>query len=262
MRVSGRVFAAVTVLAVLACAGCGAAGGSGGKIEGTRWVLRQYDSNGTMKSPPAGANVDALFEDGKVRGSSGVNTYRGSGKISGANLTVSNLSSTLMAGPEALMDLERSYLANLHEASSFTGSGSGLTIFDRSGNKILEYGKGPDRSLVGPTWNAVDIYNGRDALVGLQDGTTLTALFSQGGTLSGSDGVNDYRAEYKTSGQGITISDVTPTTDRTSPDEAISQQAEDYLGALRLARRYKTTSTGLELYRSNGALAVTYLASK
>ena len=262
MGISRRVFAVTAALVILACAGCGAAGGSGGRIEGANWVLRQYDSNGTMKNVPAGANADALFEKGSVSGFSGVNTYRGSCKISGASLAVSNLSSTLMAGPQGLMDLERIYLANLHEASSFTGSGTALTIFDGSGKKVLVYGRGPARSLVGVSWNAINYYNGRDALLAIQDHTPVTALFSQDGAISGSDGVNDYRAEYKTSGQGITISNVTPTTSRTDPNEAMNRQAQDYLAALRLATRYKLTSTGLELFRSNGAFAVTYLAPR
>ncbi len=123
-------------------AGCGANGGSGSKFEGIRWVLESYYSNGELKSAPQGSSVDALFERGKVSGNSGVNTYSGSYKASGSSLTVGRIATTLMAGPQELMELERAYVADLEKARSYTAGGETLTLFDNDGNELLAYSRG------------------------------------------------------------------------------------------------------------------------
>lgn len=79
---------------------------TGGKIEGIRWVLKSYDSKGSTTTAPLNVSIDALFRGGKLSGFSGVNTYQGLYKLSGSNLSVGQLASTMMAGPKDLMDAE------------------------------------------------------------------------------------------------------------------------------------------------------------
>jgi heat shock protein HslJ len=256
----------ITVLVLLATAligaGCSSSGGTGGKLEGVRWVMKSYDSKGVMKNAPGDVSIDALFEGGNVSGFSGVNTYRGSYKLSGSSLSVGQLASTLMAGSQDLMDAEQAYLAALQRTGSYTADPSSLTLFDRSGKKILEYAKGKAPALTGGTWVVTSYFNGRDAITGVINGTRLTALFSSKGALTGSAGVNEYSSTYQSQGQNITIAAPVATTNNTSADAAIAQQEKDYLAALPLAAKYNIQGNRLDLLRVDGGFAVTFELAK
>jgi heat shock protein HslJ len=247
---------------VFAWSGCGTSSGTGGKLEGVRWVLRSYDSSGVTKQAPAGVLIDALFEGGKVGGFSGVNTFQGSYKLSGSSLSIGKLASTLMAGPQELMDAEQAYLAALQQTRSYTADTGSLTMFDKGGKRILEYTKGKAPSLTGDTWNVISYYNGRDAIVSIINGTRPTTTFASGGTLTGSAGVNDYRSTFQSQGQEISIAQPTLTTNNTSADAAITQQEKDYLAALHLAASYDVKGNRLDLLRADGGFAVTFELAK
>lgn len=136
-------FSAFLVVALVAplLVGCGGAG-QGGRIEGIDWTLRSYSSGGRLEAVPSGARVDAKFEAGTVSGFSGVNTYSGMYRLSGDDLDISGVASTMMAGPEDLMDLERAYLSNLEKTVSFRAGTDSLTLLDGDGRELLEYRKG------------------------------------------------------------------------------------------------------------------------
>jgi heat shock protein HslJ len=261
-----RTTCCITVLVLLATAiigaGCSSSGGTGGKLEGVRWVLKSYDSKGVTKNAPGDTSIDALFEGGKVSGFSGVNTYQGSYKLSGSSLSVSQLASTMMAGPQDLMDTEQAYLAALQQTSSYTADPSGLTLFDRGGKKILEYAKGKAPSLTVDTWVVTSYFNGQSAIVSVINGTRLTALFSSNGTLTGSSGVNEYSSTYQSQGQNITIAAPVATTNNSSADAAVTQQETQYLAALQLAARYRIQGDRLDLLRADGGFAVTFELTK
>ena len=143
MRSVRLLVACALMVTMLAWAGCGTGGGgTGGKLEGINWVLKTYDSKGASKAAPAGVSVDALFENGKVGGFSGVNTYQGQYKLSGNSLTIGQIASTLMAGPQNLMDLEQVYLADLQQVASCSADAVGLTLFNGNGRQVLTYTKG------------------------------------------------------------------------------------------------------------------------
>jgi heat shock protein HslJ len=242
--------------------GCGTKGGSGGKFEGIRWMLESYSSGGGMETVPQASTADVLFERGKVSGNSGVNTFSGSYQVSGSSLTVSKLASTMMAGPQDLMKLEQAYLADLQKVASYTAGATDLTLYDRDGKLLLTYSKGKTTKLTGATWGVINYYNGRDAVTGVINGTKLTALFDANGTVSGSAGLNDYSATYKTDGENISIGSPTVKTDIVDANPAISQQQTDYLAALQLAATYKISGDSLKLLRGDGGIAVNYQLAK
>lgn len=258
MRSIRLLAAFLLVLSTPAWAGCGATGGNGGRIEGVNWVLKSYDSKGTARDVPRGVSVDALFEGGKVSGFSGVNTYGGEYKLSGSSLTIGQVASTMMAGPQDLMDLEQAYIADLQQASSYAADAGTLALLNRDGQKLLEYSRGETAALAGATWNVISYYNGRDAIASVINGTTLTAVFSDDGSLTGSTGVNDYRATYRTEGQKISIEPPAITTGNSSPDPAAMRQQADYLAALTLAVSYGMRGNVLEMRRADNGYAVTF----
>lgn len=152
-------------------AGCGGTGGAG-QIEGIHWLLRSYDLEGATRDAPDGVTIDVLFEKEKVSGFSGVNSYQGSYRLSGTNLTIGKLSSTLMAGPQDLMDVEKAYLADLERVESYSTKAAGLSLLDGKGKEILRYAKGTTASLTAGTWTAISYHNGQDAIVSVRSGST------------------------------------------------------------------------------------------
>jgi len=262
MRAVRWVAALVLIASVLALAGCGTSGGAGGKLEDTRWVLKTYDSKGVTMQAPGGISIDALFSGGKVSGFSGVNTYRGSYKLSGSKLSIGKLASTLIAGPQDLMDAEQAYIAALQKTGSYTADAGSLALFDQGGKKTIEYTKGKTPSLTVGTWNLISYYNGRDAIVGVINGTSPTAVFVSGGAMTGSSGVNGYSSTYKAKGQEISIAKPALTTNNASTDPAVTRQELEYLAALQLAARYEIRGGRLDLFRADGSFAATFELAK
>jgi heat shock protein HslJ len=251
---------AVVIIAVL-LVGCGGTdGGSGGELEGITWVLESYTSQGTVRVIPPEVRIDALFEGGRVSGSSGINTYTASYELSGADLTIGPAATTMMAGPEALMELEQAYLAALQEAASFIASAGRLAIYDKNGGEILSYMEEEAPSLTGTDWSVTGYNNGKQAVVTPIAGSELTALFSEDGTVSGSSGVNTFSGEYTLDGLKITIGPLASTM-MASSDPALSEQEAAYLAALQSAARFTIKGNELELRKEDGALAVSYTAN-
>ena len=108
-----------------------------------RWLLQSYSSPGSgYKTVIPGTEITARFgTDGSLTGSAGCNTYNGGFIAYDQTLRVSNLTSSrsLCQTPEGIMDQEGNYLSALRQASKMTISAGQLTVFDSSGNRILEF---------------------------------------------------------------------------------------------------------------------------
>lgn len=104
-------------------------------LEGTAWVLQ------TMNGAPllAGAEITVVFGDtGNLSGSSGCNTYNGAYQVTGASLSVGQLSGTnvFCGTPEGIMDQENTYKSILTSATGFEISGQQLTIRGTRGTLV------------------------------------------------------------------------------------------------------------------------------
>ncbi len=100
------------------------------KLEGVTWVLKSYGDAGDLTEALPDREATLIFykEDNSVGGNGGVNSFGGDYTIGGNNITISNLISTLMAGPEPLMSQEEKYLNILKSAESYQIEGNTLTI--------------------------------------------------------------------------------------------------------------------------------------
>jgi heat shock protein HslJ len=100
-------------------------------LENTTWVLQSYGQVGNLKSVLEDTEITALFDStkGQVAGSAGVNPYGSRYELKGNNLSIPGpLVSTMMAGPQPLMDQEKEYLTALQAAESSKIEGDKLTI--------------------------------------------------------------------------------------------------------------------------------------
>lgn len=109
------------------------------KPEGTTWVLKAYGDEGNLIQALPDKEVTLIFyeEDKSAGGNGGVNSYGGDYTIDGNNITISNLMSTEMAGPEPLMNQEAKFFKILQSAESFDIGGQTLTITGTEGMLVF-----------------------------------------------------------------------------------------------------------------------------
>ena len=243
-----------TMTTALLVGACAAAGGSGGTIEGIRWIATSVAVDGTLEAIPAGVTADATFAKGTVAGFSGCNTYTGPATIDGSKLTIGTLTSTMMACVDPAMALETAYLKALPLATSYTATADKLTLFDKDGKELIVYEPGAANPIVG-SWTVSGYNNGKEALVTPLPGTTLTAMFAEDGTLSGSGGCNQYNGPYTLDGDAITIGPLGTT--KMACEEPVMAQEQQFLTALQTAAKV-SVEKGLPVLRTaDGAMAVT-----
>lgn len=263
MRRTGILAGAIAVLAagmlVLGACGSDAAttgdGGSGGPIEGT-WDLSRYSSGGVLRDLPAGLATEITFAGQRVSGKAAINTYRGPFTADGAegSLSVGPLASTQIGGDARVLEIESDYLRALEAAGSYTADATTLTIFGTMGETLLVYGAG-DATITG-SWTVTGYNNGREAVVSLVPGSTITADFAEDGSLSGDSGVNRYRSTYEVTGDsGIAISP--PAGTRKAGDPELMEQERLFLAALESAETFTLQGGALTLRDASDAIAVT-----
>jgi len=134
-RLTATFVTLAAMVTVLAAAGCGGSESTAPTLDGTSWRLTEW----TLSSlDPNEFTITAQFADGKISGTSAVNTYSGAyTEGPGDAFAVGELASTMMAGPEPDMRAETAYLKLLSEAKSYKLDGDGLTLFDQMGNESL-----------------------------------------------------------------------------------------------------------------------------
>lgn len=134
MSIRYVAFAFILVLTLLLAA-CAAPGAD---LSG-EWTLTSING----QPPLEGSTVTAVFDDGRVGGQAGCNSYGGPYSVSGQKLTVSDLAQTLMycMEPAGLMEQESAFTHAFSQAASFSVTGDRLEIQNAAGETILTFSK-------------------------------------------------------------------------------------------------------------------------
>jgi heat shock protein HslJ len=264
MHHRSRVAAALAAVMLLAVAACGddddtvssVGSGNGTSLEGTAWVLAADAPLGVALEAIA---VTAQFEDGRLSGNSGCNSYGTTYEVDGDSLTIgSEIESTQMACPPAQMAVERAYLARLPKVAGFTIDGDKLALTDDQGETILRYEASEGAEAIQGEWTVTSYYAGT-AVTSVLGGVTLTAKFEDG-TVSGNTGCNSFNGPYEIDGQDITIGPLASTL-AACPTEELTTQETNYLNALQLAKTFEVAGSRLDLFREGNTYAVSYTSS-
>jgi heat shock protein HslJ len=227
-------------------------------IEGMDWLLTAQLVDGVMTPVPDGVIVSLSMEDGRASGNGGCNSYFASYSIDGFALSFSDIGSTLMAciGPSG--DVEAAYLANLGLVASYQSGGIEMALKDSADQFLLEFDLAPIGSVVG-SWVAQGINNGAEAVVSSALTSSVTAVFSEDGTLAGDDGCNTYATTYELDAERMNVSPAIVTTRKACRDEELAQQSVQYFDALAAATTWSVDVQGsLELRDDSGALQVRF----
>lgn len=105
-------------------------------LDGTEWRLETLDG----EAVPAEAEITATFAEGRVAGKSGLNRYFAAYTVDGQTLTLGQAGSTMMAGPEHLMALEKAYLEALKATRTYRVAAGKLELWDGNGTQRLVFG--------------------------------------------------------------------------------------------------------------------------
>jgi heat shock protein HslJ len=136
-----RVFLAAAALAAMtACAPtpepkpATAAPTGGAALGGGEWAV--FEINGTPVV--ANSKPTITFEEGRVFGAASCNRFMGGYTVSadGLKLEMSQMASTMMACPDALMQQERSFLDTLGTVTGYGVAGGVLTLKAADGKTI------------------------------------------------------------------------------------------------------------------------------
>jgi len=131
------------VLAVLMLSACGSSTPAAATLEGTHWKLVSY---GSPSSPtPAVADTEAtlLFDQqqGQVSGKAGCNGFSGDYKQADGQLMLGQLTSTLMACSDPLMQQESAVLAALNGTVKYELEKDTLNIYSADGQSLLTFAR-------------------------------------------------------------------------------------------------------------------------
>ncbi len=227
------------------------------QLIGPLWLLLGYGDAGNPSVVEPGTSVTLEFaDDGSLNGSGGCNNFFGSYELTGDQIAIGQLGSTMMACDTG-MDQETAILAALQSAYkvAFTEQGR-LEIFyeaDAAFEKKLVYTQS-QKSLTDTLWLLEAFGNPADPAA-LEAGTMITAQFSPDGILSGMAGCNTYTTSFTAEDGRLEVE--MPASTLRECTQGMEQEAA-YLEALAAAESYSINGTTLEITYDGGQGVLRY----
>jgi heat shock protein HslJ len=253
---------AIMIVLVAYATGCG--GGSeaddAAALQEKVWVASEIEGVDSVL-PPEQGQASAVFEGTTVAGSGTINRFSASYETGPGNtIQLSTIASTQMAGPPESMAQETAYFAALEQAATYTVTPESLEFLDGDGQVLVRFDAVEPVSLTGTEWQATAYNNGKGSLQSLAADSTITAVFTDDGTLSGNAGVNQYNTTYTASDEDVMSVDAQiVTTKMAGPEELMAQEAA-YLAALPQTATYTINDSELWLRDADGAALAHYVA--
>lgn len=220
-------------------------------LDGSAWVLASLPGRSLVPD----ATPTARFEAGRVSGTDGCNRYSLPFTAQGAKIEIGPLGpSTMMACPENTMAQANTFTTALLTARSFRRGAGTLELLDAKGTVVVTFAA-QSSSLAGTSWSVVNINNGRQAVVGMVSGSTVTMAFDNAGRVSGTAGCNRFNAAYKADGDTLRFSSVAATR-MACADPAVDEQEQAFLRALESVATLGFEGDRLVLRQKDGAMAI------
>jgi len=244
---------AVLVPVIIAALAAGAQATPPSSLTGKRWLLTSL--NGSNRRS---LGITATFtSNGKLSGFSGCNNYSGS-YTTGRLLSISipnKLAVTMKACSQSVMTTESAYLKALTSATNYAVLKNRLSLIGRKSRTVLLF-RVQSQPLAGTKWEVTGYNNGKQAVVSVAIGTTLTANFTAT-DVEGSAGCNHYGGKYTTTPPKIKIGPLAATKKECPTPEGVMTQEHEFLTALESAATYTLQGSTLEFRTAGGSIAVT-----
>lgn len=220
-------------------------------LKGTAWILSSLGA----RMPPTGGTATARFDGSRVQGTNGCNRYSAPVVIQGSNMEISSKAATTnMACPPDIMKLADAFMTALASARSYRITGHQLYLLDADAAVLATF-SAQSQSLGGTSWHATGINNGKDAVVSLVAGTSVTMHFATDGKVAGSGGCNKYTSTYTQDGGKLTFTSAAATR-RICAAAGVMEQEQAFFKALESVATARIEGDQLELRTADGALAL------
>jgi len=245
---------AATAAALLMLSACGSMAGAADapSLEGTGWVLSSLEAGPAV----SGAAPTARFEGGRVFGTDGCNRYSAPVRAGAGAIEVGPRGiSTQMACEPERMKLAEAFMGALTGARRYRVSDGRLQLLAADG-KVVSTFVAQSAALAGTSWRATAINNGRQAVVGVADGTTVTMDFAADGKVSGTAGCNRYMSTWKADGASLRFT-APAATRMACAQPGVMEQEQAFLKALETVTKMVFEGDRLDLRTAADALAVT-----
>ena len=221
-------------------------------LDGTAWVLASLSA----RTPEPGTIVTLRFEHGRAGGVDGCNRYVTSYTAEGATLRLlANGASTQMACPRPVMLQAVAYMQTLADTYAYKVVDGKLHLLGADGALLATFAP-QVQDVAGTEWRVTGYNNGRQAVVGVLEGTTLTMAFAADGKVSGSAGCNDYMGTYAQSGESLKFGPSATTRRMCAQPAGVMEQEQAFLKSLQMVASARQEGNRLELRSVDGALAV------
>jgi heat shock protein HslJ len=220
-------------------------------LDGTAWILAELP--GRTLAP--GAAVTLRFADGKAQGSDGCNRYSAPYTAAAGKLEISPQGvSTMMACAPELMQQAAAFMAALNSAGTWRVEGRQLVLAAADGRALARFAA-QDTTLAGTSWRVTGINNGKQAVVSVLSGTTLTLAFAGDGRATGSAGCNTFNASYESEGARLRFGQMATTRKMCAGTRTMDQELA-FVRALQTVTAARIDGSRLELRTADGALAI------
>lgn len=243
-----------TFLAALLLGGCSlmsAGSRDPAPLDGTAWILSELPGR-TLAPGPA---VTLRFADGSAQGSDGCNRFSAPYRAAAGKFEVSGQGvSTMMACAPELMQQATAFMAALNGAKAWRIEGRQLTLAAADGRKLASF-TAQDMVLAGTSWRVTGINNGKQAVVSVLSGTSVTLAFAADGRATGSAGCNTFSAVYESEAPRLRFGQVATTRKMCAGTRTMDQELA-FLRALQTVTAARIDGNRLELRTADGALAV------
>ena len=243
-------FLAVAML--LAACGTSRTADNAASLEG-EWLLLTLNGVPVLPSAP----MTALFEDGRIGGSSGCNSYGGAYTLDGSTIRFAEMMMTLMACLEdGVMEQEQAYFEALSNVAKFRLDNDRLELLDASGAALLVYARlepfaGDPEALVGSEWQLLT-FDGDP----LDETFAFTLAFTEN-RYSGLAGCRHFEGEYQ-AGDGDIAFPMMAMVEETcaDADEAYWALEGRFLDGVGRARHWRIVDGRFELRTLSGVVLV------
>ncbi|MBL8225339.1 MAG: META domain-containing protein [Chromatiales bacterium] len=221
-------------------------------LDGTAWVLAALPGRALVPD----VDVTLAFGDGAASGTDGCNRFSAPYTSGSSRLDISPKgASTMMACPPRVMEQASAYLASLARAANWRVAAGQLELLSPDGILLASFAPQATQ-LAGTRWRVTAVNNGRQAVVGVVTGSTLTMAFGADGRVTGSAGCNSYTAAWSQQGDRLSLGP--PAATRLPCAEvAVMEQEQLFLRALGTVAIARQEASRLELSTAGGAMAVT-----
>jgi heat shock protein HslJ len=223
------------------------------RLAGTNWQLTTLNN----QSPIDGTTISLDFASTtEAGGTNGCNRYGTTYEAGRIRMSFGPAFETSMACPPEIMAQAQSYMEALAATTFFSLTADQLRLFDENLTMMAEFAPASS-ALAGTSWDVINYNNGREAVVSVLADTSITAVFDEDGTISGSAGCNSYFGPYTAEAGAIEIGPLASTRMACAEDGVMEQEAA-FLAALETASTYKITGNSMEMRDEGGALVAMF----